>query len=231
MDEEIISTTRVPAPALGSREVFLVRTYAHLLGAVLAFVALEVAYFRTGIAYRIAVALLSVNWLLVLGAFVLVSWLAREMASRVEGRSLQYAGLGLYVAAESIIFAPLLYVADHYAPGSIRSAAILTVMGFVGLSVIAFVSRKDFSFLRGLLQWAGVVAIVAIVGAVLFGAVLGTWFSVAMVGLAGVAILFDTSAILRSFPEGRHVGAALELFASVALLFWYMVRLLTGSRS
>ncbi len=59
----------------------------------------------------------------------------------------------------------------------------------------------------------------------LFGFNLGTWFSVAMVGLAGGAILYDTSNILRHFPEDRYVGAALELFASVALMFWYVLRI------
>jgi FtsH-binding integral membrane protein len=64
---------------------------------------------------------------------------------------------------------------------------------------------------------------VVIVGGVLFGFNIGTWFSVAMVGFAGAAILYDTSNILRSFPEDRHVGAALQLFASVALMFWYVL--------
>ena len=53
------------------------------------------------------------------------------------------------------------------------------------------------------------------------------WFSLFVVppALAGVAILYDTSKILRDFPEDRYVGAALQLFASVALMFWYVLRL------
>jgi len=43
--------------------------------------------------------------------------------------------------------------------------------------------------------------------------------------LAGAAILFDTSNILRTYPEDRYVSAALQLFASVALMFWYVLRL------
>jgi FtsH-binding integral membrane protein len=68
------------------------------------------------------------------------------------------------------------------------------------------------------------------VGGVLFGFQLGTWFSVAMVGLAGGAILHDTSKIIRDFPEDRHVAASLQLFASVALMFWYVLRIFLGSR-
>ena len=129
------------------------------------------------------------------------------------------------VAAEAIIFVPLLFIANFYAPGAITSAATVTLIGFAGLTAIAFLSRKDFSFLGGLLKWGMILALVAIVGGVLFGFNLGTWFSVAMVGLAGGAILYDTSNILHHYSEDRYVAAALELFASVALMFWYVLRL------
>ena len=80
-------------------------------------------------------------------------------------------------------------------------------------------------FLRGMLVWGGILALVAIVAAVLFGFELGTWFSVAMIGFAGAAVLYDTSNILHHYPEDRYVGAALALFASIALMFWYVLRL------
>jgi FtsH-binding integral membrane protein len=46
-----------------------------------------------------------------------------------------------------------------------------------------------------------------------------------MIGFAGAAILYDTSNIMRNYPEDRYVAAALELFASIALMFWYVLRL------
>ena len=101
----------------------------------------------------------------------------------------------------------------------------VTLLGTGGLTVVAFVTKKDFSFLRGILVWAGILAIVAIVGSVLFGFHLGTWFSVAMIGFAGAAILYDTSNVMHHYPEDRHVAAALELFASIALMFWYVLQL------
>jgi FtsH-binding integral membrane protein len=79
-----------------------------------------------------------------------------------------------------------------------------------------------------LLRWAGVLALLTIVAGVVFGLNLGSWFSIAMIGLAGGAILFDTSNILRHYPEDRYVAAALELFASVAMMFWYVLRLFTS---
>ena len=212
------------------RSSFLVRVYGHLMAAIAAFIAIEVAFFQSGVAEDIARTLLGVNWLLVLGGFMVTSWLARGLAARAESSAAQYGGLALYVVVQAIIFAPMLFIADSYAPGAIASAALLTGLGFVGLTLIVLQTRRDFSFLGGVLRWAGVLALVAIVGAVLFGWHLGTWFSLLMVGVAGAAILYDTSKILYYWPEDRYVGAALELFASVALMFWYILRLLMGSR-
>jgi FtsH-binding integral membrane protein len=125
---------------------------------------------------------------------------------------------------------PLLVIADRFAPGAIQSAGIVTMLAFAGLTAIAFVTRKDFSFLRGVLLFGGLVAFVAIVAGVIFGFELGMFFSVAMVGFAGVAILYDTSNVIHHFPEDRYVAASLELFASVALMFWYVLRIFISSR-
>jgi FtsH-binding integral membrane protein len=205
------------------RADFIFRTYQHLFGAIIGFTLLEVFFFKSGIAQDIAGVLLSVNWLLVLGGFIVVSWLASRFAHHAESATVQYAALTGFVIAESIIFVPLLYIANLYAPGAIQSAATVTLVGFTGLTGVAFWTRKDFSFLGALLRWAMILALVSIIGGVLFGFHLGTWFSIAMVGLAGAAILHDTSNIIHHFPEDRHVGAALELFASVALMFWYIL--------
>jgi FtsH-binding integral membrane protein len=213
-----------------SRGRFVTRAYNHLFGAITAFVLLEVFLFKSGMAEGIASVLLSGSWLLVLGGFVVVSWVARSVAHRSTSKAAHYAALAGYVVAEAIIFVPLLYIADKVAPGAIASAAAVTFLGFVGLSLVAFVTRKDFSFLRGLLFWGGIIALVLIVAGVIFGFQLGTYFSVAMVGLAGAAILYDTSNILHHYPEDRYVAAALELFASVALMFWYVLRLFMSRR-
>jgi hypothetical protein len=233
MDDATFGEVELPQPpaaTIAERGRFIVRTYAHLLGAICAFVALELLYFSTGFAETLTDALLSVSWLLVLGGFVLVSWFARNLAASAESQTAQYAGLAGYVVAESIIFVPLLYIADSVAPGAIRSAATITILGVAGLTMVAFWSGADFTVLRGLLAWGGVLALIAIVAAVLFGLELGTWFSLAMIGLAGGAILYDTTKILRYYPVDRHVGASLELFASVALLFWYVLRLFLAWR-
>jgi len=213
------------------RGLFIVRVYGHLLAAIAAFTLFEVYLFKAGLAQGIAEALFGVNWMLVLGGFMISGWLARGLASRAESLGLQYLGLALYVAAQGIIFVPMLYMAENYAGGGvIQSAAILTLLGFTGLTVIVFQTRKDFTFLGGMLRWGMILALLAIVGGVFFGLELGTWFSVAMVALAGGAILYDTSKIIRYWPNDRYVGASLELFSSVALMFWYILRLLMSRR-
>ena len=211
---------QVPVTEVTERAVFIARTYSHLFGAIVGFTLLEVFLFRSGLSETIAGALLSVNWLLVLGAFVLASWLASRAAATAESKAAQYAALAGFVVAEAIIFVPLLYMANYYAPGAIQSAATMTLIGFTGLTAVAFATRSDFSFLRGLVMWSVVVAMLLI----------GTWFSVAMVGVAGAAILYDTSAVIRSYPEDRYVAASLQLFASVALMFWYVLQLFTSRR-
>jgi uncharacterized protein len=134
------------------------------------------------------------------------------------------------VVGQAIIFVPLLWLANAYAPGAITSAAEITFVAFTALTLVVFYTRKDFSFLRGILIWGGIIALVLIAGGVIFGFQLGTFFSVAMVALAGAAILYDTSNVLHHYPEDRYVAAALELFASVALMLWYVLRLLMSRR-
>ena len=218
------------ASAVEARARFIVRTYNHLFLAILAFAGLEVALFMSGVAAVIASAMMGTNWLLILGGFLVAGWVARAWAHRSDSLAMQYLGLAAYVVAEAIIFVPLLYIAEQVAPGTIKSAATVTLVGFGGLTAIAFVTRKDFSFLRGILMWGGIAALVLIVAGVLFGLELGTFFSVAMVALAGAAVLYDTSHVIRDYPQDRYVGAALELFASIALMFWYILRIFISAR-
>lgn len=213
-----------------SRATFVSRTYGHLFGAVTAFTLIEVFLFRTGLAETISRALLGVSWLFVLGGFMVISWLASRTAHVAQAKVAQYAALAAFVVAEAIIFVPLLYIADRVAPGAISSAAAVTFIAFTALTAVVFFTRKDFSFLRVILFWGAIIALTLIVCGAIFGFQLGTFFSIAMVALAGGAILYDTSNVLHHYPEDRYVAAALELFASVALMLWYVLRLFLSRR-
>jgi len=166
------------------------------------------------------------NWLIVLGLFMVVSWLADKWARSSTSKPLQYAGLGLYIVAEAVVFLPLLYVARYYAGTSvIGSAGLVTAGMFAGLTAIVLTTKKDFSFLRGILSVGFFVAFGVIVAGILFGFNLGLLFSFVMVALASGSILYTTSAIMREYRTDQYVSAALSLFASVMLLFWYILRI------
>ncbi len=212
-----------------SRARFIRRTYAHLAGALLAFGLLEAFLLQLEVSYTLSERVLSsqYGWLMVLGAFMLVGWFCRGMASSSSSKAVQYAGLGLYVVIEAIIFVPLIILALGVAgPGLLMEAGIMTGLLFAGLTATVFMTRKDFSFLKSALTVGFFIAMGLIVCAVLFGISLGTWFSVAMIVVAGGAILYDTSNVLHHYDEDQYVGASLELFASIALLLWYVIRLL-----
>jgi len=208
-----------------ARSNFIWRTYGHVAAAILLFAGIETYLFSTGIALPMAQSMLQMNWLVILGGLMVVSWIATHVAHSAQSKPLQYVALVGVVVAQAIIFVPMLAIAMAKAPGMIESAVGVTLLGTGGLTAVALITRKDFSFLRGILVWGGILALVAIISAVLFGFQLGTWFSVAMIGFAGAAVLYDTSNILQHYPEDRYVGAAMALFASIALMFWYVLRL------
>lgn len=224
MQEQVNYLGPVSEASVEDRSEFIWKCYAHVVGAILAFAAIEAYLFQSGIAERIALPLLN-NWLMVLGAFMLGGWGATRVAHRLESTAAQYAALAFFIVLEAIIFVPMLYVATMTQPGVIDSAAGVTIIGCGALIATAMITRKDFSFLRGMLVWVGMLAMVGIVGSIFFGFELGTWFSVAMIGFAGAAVLYDTSNILHHYPKDRYVAASIALFASIALMFWYVLRL------
>jgi uncharacterized protein len=209
------------------RSRFMTRVYLQLMVGIAAFIAIEYALFQTGLAYDIFNFVAGTTWLLVLGGFMIVSWMANSWGYRAETPGAQYGAYGLLVLANAVLFAvPLVYAIEFTDAGAetVEIAAQISLFAFAALSFIAIRTGKDFSFLRGILMWGGILALVAIVGSVIFGTGLGTWFSVAMIGFAGAAILYDTQKIYTSYPPNREVAAAMSLFASLALLFWYVLR-------
>jgi len=215
------------------RAAFIRRTYAHLAGAILTFIGLEYALLQLPIGEQIlsALAVSRYSWLFVMVAFMGVSWLATSWAYSSTSPALQYFGLGLYVVAEAIIFLPLLYVAasTRY-EGVIPSAGIMTGAVFVGLTLAVLVTGKDYSFLGPVIAIGSCLALGLIVAAVIFGFNLGIIFCFAMVALASVTIIYQTSNVMHRFAPSQHVAAALALFAAVALLFWYVLRIAMASR-
>jgi FtsH-binding integral membrane protein len=171
------------------------------------------------------------SWILVLVAFMAVGWIAERLAQSDAGPGAQYFGLALYIVAEAVIFLPLLYFAQHFYPGAITTAGILTLAIFGGLTMTVFITRQDFSFLRPILCIGSWLALGLIVAAVVMGGfTLGLFFCFAMVALISGYILYYTSNVLHYYRTDRHVAASLALFASIATLFWYILQIVMMSQ-
>jgi FtsH-binding integral membrane protein len=224
MNENVNYMSPVAQLSVEDRSTFIWKCYAHVVAAILVFAAIEAYYIHSGIAEAIYTPMTN-NWWMVMGAFILGGWGATHVAHRVQSKNAQYAAFAGFIVLESLIFAPLLWRAYIEQPGVIDSAVGVTVIGCVGLIATVMITRKDFSFLRGMLVWGFMLALVAIGGSLMFGFNLGTWFSVAMIGFAGAAVLYDTSNIMLHYPEDKYVAASLQLFASIAMMFWYILRL------
>lgn len=228
-DEAILNPCLVADAPSAERAAFIRRTYWHLAMAVLAFTSMEIIFFQTGFAAVVAATILGgkLSWLIVLGAFIGVSWLMEWWAEKCTSLFMQYLALSIYVLAEALIFIPLLYIAMFYCPPTVLpNAVIITGLLFLGLTVTAFTTRKDFSFLRGSICIGGCIALGVIVASIVFGFELGVLFSAIMIVFAGAAILYSTSKVIHKYNTEQHVAAALSLFAAVALLFWYVLRIL-----
>jgi uncharacterized protein len=116
-------------------------------------------------------------------------------------------------------------------PSVIPTAAILTLAVFGGLTLSVFVTKKDYSSLRPILCVGSLIALGVIVAGVLLGFNLGLFFSFAMVALMSGYILYYTSQVMLHYRTDQHVAAALALFAAVATLFWYILRIVMATSS
>ena len=206
---------------------FYKKTYSHVAAGVLVFILFEYLLLQSETIVNFMLSMLEGwRWLIMLGGFMLVSNYAEKMTLKAPDRNKQYLAYGLYILAEAFIFVPLIYIAMVYTesgPELLNQAAIVTLALFTGLSAIVFVTQKDFSFLKAGLTVGFFIAIGLIIAGSLFGFNLGLWFSVAMCGLAAGSILYQTSNLVHKYTSDDYVPAALGLFASLMLLFWYVL--------
>jgi len=217
------------------RAAFIRKVYTHVAGAIGALIAIEVVLFSIpGLSQNLLQTMFASPGmqLAVFGGFILFGTLAQYWAASQTSRAMQYVGLSVYVVLEAIILFPLLFIANYYADMTgekslIPTAGIMTFAVFLGLTAVVFITKKDFSFLGSLLTICSFIALGVILAAVIFGGFsLGKFFCMAMIVLMAGYILYDTSNILLHYGTDQYVAASLALFASIATLFWYILRLL-----
>src|SRR6185369_3647841 len=172
------------------RAQFIRRTYMLLAATIAAFIAVEAFLFVSGAAYVFTSFVFSgssITWLLVLGVFMVITWLANSWAQSDASKGLQYLGLGLYIVAEAMIFTPLILVAAVKTGDLtvIAKAGIVSLGLFLGITATVFLTRSDFSFLGPILAIGGFAALGFIVASAIFGFTLGNVFAFVMVAFAG----------------------------------------------
>lgn len=235
----MLGTTAIDAPA-DARLTFIRKTYTHLAAAIYALVALEFIYFRTLPLDQWVPSLFSFRWgwmLLFLG-YVVVSNVADSWARSDASVGKQYTGLLTYTFAFSVILCPLLWIANQFTTefggtefSPITVAAVATLAIFGVLTATVFLTRKDFSFLGPILGIASMV-LMGVVALAMFGWLnLGTGAFLVFVAFAGAAILYDTSNVLHHYRTDQYVAASLRLFASLGLLFWYVLQIVISFSS
>lgn len=215
------------------RAKFIRKTYLLLAAAIMAFIVVEGFLFASGAANLIASVVFgggAIGWLLVLGLFMGVSFLANRWATSDTSKATQYLGLAVFIVAEAVIFVPLIWIASVSSGDAsvLAKAGVVTLGLFLGITATVFITRSDFSFLGPILAIGGFAALGFIVASALFGFTLGNVFAFIMVAFAGTAILYETSNVLHRFNTSQHVAASLTLFASIALLFWYILSIFSS---
>ena len=240
---------------VSDRVAFLRRTYAHLGAALIAWPLLTALFmkFAPNASFKIfefAFLRGSWNWLAIIGLFMVVGWIATKLATSETSRGLQYLGLGLEVAAWTFLIQPVIWVLmlkfgnpqamftttgvtpmlSGTAMAILMQAIVITLAIFIGLTLTVFLTKKDFSFMRGFLTICSFAALGVVLASMLFGFSLGALFCGLMVLLMGGYILYQTSLIMSQFPPTAHVAAALMLFSTVATLFWYVLNFLMSMR-
>lgn len=233
----------VATAGVSDRVVFLRRTYAHLGIALGLWAVLTAGIFKYLPSFSISFSKFALSsnfsWLFVMLAFMGIKMLARRLALSDSSSKLQYVGLFLSPLAEAIILQPLIWLvflkfahSMTTSPGAIiGQAALITLVIFAGLTATVFITKKDFSFLRGALN-VGFWALMGIgICSMLFGFQIGILYCAAVIALMAGYILYQTSLIMAYFPPTHYVAAALMLYSSIATLFWYVLQILASRRN
>ncbi|WP_348816141.1 Bax inhibitor-1/YccA family protein [Halomonas sp. H10-59] len=109
----------------------------------------------------------------------------------------------------------------------IMTALGMTGLTFFGLSAVALITRKDFSFLANFMMAGAIVLILAMVAALIFNIPsLSLMVSAGFVLFSSAAILYQTSEIVHRAGETNYILATITLYVSIYNLFISLLSLL-----
>ncbi len=143
--------------------------------------------------------------------------------------------LAVYSFLSGFTLGPILSVAVLMALGKgmaggtlVLQALIITFLVFIGLTSYVFITKKDFSFMRGALM----VALFALIGMGLVGLIFGFGRGMAILysGLGALIfagfMLYDTSMIMKRYTTDEYIAGAINLQLDFVLLFIHILRLI-----
>jgi modulator of FtsH protease len=141
------------------------------------------------------------------------------------------AALFGFTTLTGVVISPLIAIIRQVNPGSIPAAGLLTVGIFGGLTAYVFVSKKDFSFMRGMM-WTGLIVVIlaGVVNIFLASSALGFAVAAATLLLFSGFVLYDTSNIIRRYPTNEYVAGALSLYLDAFNIFLALLRILNSGR-
>ncbi|KFF49166.1 membrane protein [Gammaproteobacteria bacterium MFB021] len=109
----------------------------------------------------------------------------------------------------------------------VMTALGMTAATFLGLSAVALITRKDFSFLGNFMVAGAIVLVLAMVAALIFNIPgLALAVSAGFVLFSSAAILFQTSEIVHRAGETNYILATITLYVSIYNLFISLLSIL-----
>lgn len=211
-----------------TRMDFIRKTYVLFMAGIVACIVMGVITLSVPALFDASLALIKVPllfFMLLMGAVI-----GANAVSRIEG--INYLALFAFTAFTGFLVTPLLAMYELSAPGILMQAAVLTLLMFGSLTTYVFVTKKDFSFLGGMLF----VGLIAMIGGVLLNVFLfksnatGYWMAWGILLLFSGFVLYDTSRIIYRYDEKSYCSAALALFLDFFNMFLAILRILYGGR-
>jgi modulator of FtsH protease len=144
---------------------------------------------------------------------------------------LNLAALFGFTTLTGVVISPAMAIYQSYNPASIIQAGVLTVGIFGGLTAYVFISKKDFSFMRGMVVTGLIIVFLsALLNMFIVSSAFGFAISVAALLLFSGFVLYDTSNIIRRYPTNEYVAGALSLYLDAFNIFLSLLRILNAGR-
>lgn len=156
--------------------------------------------------------------------FIMIGGIFAVQAVR-HVKGLNLIALIAFGAITGMAIAPLVGMVAAKSGTLVLQAYMTTAIAFVSLTAYTFISKRDFSFLKGFV-WTGLIAMIVLGLSNYFffeSPMLALTLSGVGVLLFSAFILYDTSSILRDYPNDEYIAAALTLYLDVFLLFQHLL--------